>query len=206
MSSLEKIAYFQKRRDEIPNQELAANLAQNQDKEGIQEIADNLFNKNKNISSDCIKVLYEIGYLQPDLIAPYATDFLKLLDSRENRMVWGSMIALACIAHLEPELIFAKVDLVMDKTRNGSVITQVWGIRTLSRIAGANDFYRSEILPFLENQIQTCLPRDIPLHLESMLPAIRPDHSEKFRKLAISREQELTSSQGTRLKAVLNKL
>ena len=40
MSVLERIAYFQNRRNEAPNQELAKELAEKQDHEGIREIAE----------------------------------------------------------------------------------------------------------------------------------------------------------------------
>jgi hypothetical protein len=57
------------------------------DEQGIREIAENLCNKNKNVQSDCLKVLYEIGYINPELIAGYTGDFLKLLKSKNNRMI-----------------------------------------------------------------------------------------------------------------------
>ena len=49
MTALNQIAYFQNRRDEVPNQELARQLAETQDRAGIREIAENLWNKNSNI-------------------------------------------------------------------------------------------------------------------------------------------------------------
>jgi len=52
MSVLDKIAYFQNRRDEVPNQELARELARTKNKAGVREIAANLWNKNKSIRSD----------------------------------------------------------------------------------------------------------------------------------------------------------
>ena len=110
MSALNKIAYFQNRRDEVPNQALARELAETKNKKGIQEIAENLEHKNPSVQSDCLKVLYEIGYLDPGLIADYVDEFLKLLKSKNNRMVWGSMIALATIAELKPGEIWKHVD------------------------------------------------------------------------------------------------
>jgi len=103
MSTLDKIAFFQNRRDEVPNQLLAKELAETKNKQGIQEIVENLDNKNKNVRSDCLKVLYEIGYLNPGLIADYGNDFLKPPKSKENRMVWGAMIGLATIADRHPK-------------------------------------------------------------------------------------------------------
>jgi hypothetical protein len=103
MSVLDRIAFFQNRRDEVPNQQLAKELAETENKVGIEEIAQNLKHKNQNVKSDCLKVLYEIGYLNPDLIADYASDFLALLKSKNNRMVWGAMIAIATVADKKKE-------------------------------------------------------------------------------------------------------
>jgi hypothetical protein len=206
MSAIEKIAFSQNRRDEVPNQELASGLASYEDRAGIKEITENLTNKNSNIRSDCLKVLYEIGYLQPDLIADYVPEFLILLSSKENRMVWGAMIALACIADLKPDEIFMQIDLVILTTRKGTVITQVWGIRTLSRVAASNPQYKSRIMPFLLKELQICLPRDIPTHLESMLSAINSSEKNEIMEIADSRFSEMTPAQQTRLKKILKQI
>jgi hypothetical protein len=43
-------------------------------------------------------VLYELGYLAPELIADYVGDFIKLLKHENNRIDWGGMIALSTVA------------------------------------------------------------------------------------------------------------
>src|SRR5690349_16490252 len=123
MSALDRIAHFQNRRDEVPNQELARDLAAHGDKAGLREIARNLRNTDKNIRADCIKVLYEVGYLQPALIAEYAEDFIQLLKSRNNRLVWGGMTALGTIAELKADAIFAHFAEIQKAMESGSVIT-----------------------------------------------------------------------------------
>ena len=105
MTVIERIPYYQNTRNENPNQQLAKELTEKQDIEGIIEITAHLTDKNTNVRSDCLKVLYEIVYIEPNLIAPYVKDFLSLLDSKQNRMVWGSMIALSTIAEIVPEKI-----------------------------------------------------------------------------------------------------
>ena len=70
MSVLNKIAYFQNRRDEVPNQELAKELAQTKNRRGIREIAENLGHKNQNIQSDCLKVQI-IPLNVPDTVRDY---------------------------------------------------------------------------------------------------------------------------------------
>jgi hypothetical protein len=86
---LEKLAYSLGRNDEEPNIELARELAKTKNKKGIKEIVDGLNNPKEQIANDCIKVLYEIAGISPDLVSEYACDFIQLLKSRNNRIVWG---------------------------------------------------------------------------------------------------------------------
>ncbi len=195
MSVLNKIAYFQNRRDEAPNQELARELAETRNAPGIHEIAENLSHTNHNVQSDCLKVLYEIGYLAPELIAEYVDDFLRLLKSKNNRMVWGAMIALGTMAEFKPREIWKRVDDVIAATERGTVITQVWGIKALAKVAAANKRYRDKLFPILIQHLKTCIPRDVPTHAASMLCAVDK-----------SRQAEMTPSQRARLKKVTRQL
>jgi len=142
MPILNLIAYFQDRRDEVPNVELAKQLAEKKDKKGIREIAENLWNENPAVQADCVKVLYEIGYRKPELIADYADDFLKLLKSKNNRLVWGGMTALGTIAALKADFILKHRVEVITAIENGSVITVDNGIQTLALAAAQGDKYR----------------------------------------------------------------
>jgi hypothetical protein len=172
MSVLRKIAYFQDRRDEVPNQELARELAQTRSLADIREIAENLWNKEPNIQSDCLKVLYELGYLAPELIADYVDDFLKLLKHRNNRMVWGGMIALSTIAELKADKIFPHVDEIQKTMEAGSVITNDAGIKTLTGVAVRKDEYRARIVPYLLERLSNSRPVDAPRYAEVILAAI----------------------------------
>lgn len=206
MSVLNRIAYFQSRRDEVPNQDLARSLARTKNRAGIREIAENLHSSNRNIQSDCLKVLYEIGYLDPALIAGYADDFLDLLHSKNNRMVWGSMIALATISPLQARAIGKRLDEVMKAIDAGSLITVVWGVKTLAGVASASRTYRARILPVLLRQLKTCLPRDVPMHAQSILPAVDESNRGKFLAVLSSRLPDLSPAETTRLRKVLRQI
>jgi hypothetical protein len=203
VSALEKIAYFQNRRDEVPNQLLAKELAGKKDKDGIKEIVANLENKNKNIRSDCLKVLYEIGYRDPNLIVDYVNNFLKLLKSNDNRMVWGAMIGLAAIADQRSNEIWAQIDNVIQVTESGTVITLVWGIRTLAKVAAHDEKYKKKIFPFLLNKIRLCIPRDVPTYAESILRAVDQKNKDDLLAILEARQGELTPAQLARLRKVL---
>ena len=206
MSVLEKIAFFQNKRGEVPNQELARELASSENRTGIAEIAANLQNKNQNIQSDCLKVLYEIGYLKPELIAGYAPNFLELLKSKNNRMVWGAMIALATVADKKPKEIYAKLDDFISAYKVGTLITQVWGTKALAKVAAADPAYQQKIFPLLTMQLERSLARDVPMHLESILPAINAENKAVFLGLVEKRKPEMTPAQLARLKKVIRKL
>ena len=206
MSALNKIAYFQNRRDEVPNQALARELAETKNKKDIQEIAANLYHTNQAVQSDCLKVLYEIGYLDPELIADYVDEFLKLLKSKNNRMVWGSMIALATIAALKPREIWKHVDDVTSALDHGTLITVVWGLKALARVASTNKRYREKLFPILIKHLKTCIPRDVPTHAESILCAVDRRHKDEFLSVLESRRTEMTPSQLARLDKVTRQL
>jgi len=206
LSVLDRIAFFQNRRDEVPNQLLAKELAEKENKVGIKEIAENLRNKNQNVQSDCLKVLYEIGYLKPVLIADYTQNFLALLKSKNNRMVWGAMIALATIADKKPKEIYARLVDVTDAMDKGTLITVVWGTKVLAKIASADKTYKQKIFPLLTSQLKKCLPRDVPMQAESILPAIDADNKQEFLSIIDERKPEMTASQLSRLKKVTKNL
>jgi hypothetical protein len=206
LSVLNKIAFYQNKRDETPNQQLARELAETENTRGIKEIAANLNHKNKNVQSDCLKVLYEIGYLKPALIADYVNDFLALLNSKNNRMVWGAMIALATIADKKPQEIYASINAVTAAVNTGTLITQVWGIKALAKVAAANHAYKQKIFPTLMQQLQKCLPRDVPMHAESILPAVDASNKQEFLSTLENRKPELTPAQHARLKKTLKNL
>ncbi len=206
MSVLDKIAFFQNRRNEVPNQALAKDLAETENSVGIREIARNLQHKNKNVQSDCLKVLYEIGYLKPKLIAGFVTDFLELLKNKNNRMVWGAMIALATIADKKPKEIYKQLNTVTEAIDHGTLITVVWGVKALAKVAATDKTYKQEIFPFLMLQLKKCIPRDVPMHAESILPAIDQTNKNEFLEILESRQPELSGSQLTRLRRVTKNL
>ncbi|MGE5073460.1 MAG: hypothetical protein ACM3MF_08530 [Anaerolineae bacterium] len=203
MSALDRIAHFQNRRDEAPNQQLARELASQRDRDGICEIAENLWNHSRAIQADCLKVLYEIGAIDPALIADYGEDFVKLLHSRNNRLVWGGMTALRTIADLRPQVVMSHLDEIEDAIDKGSVITVDNGIDALARAASKDERCAREVLPYLVDHLSTCRAKDLPQHAEKSLLAINSANKSRFIRVLTCRLDELSGAALARVKKVL---
>jgi hypothetical protein len=204
MSIIDRISFYRNRRDEVPNQELARDLAKTGNRQGIREIASGLTQQNANVRSDCLKVLYEVGYIRPDLVSDCAESFLTLLDNRNNRLVWGAMIALSTIAELKSAVIGKHAERIMKIMETGSVITVDNGVKTLAVVASKEPGVRKKLLSFLFQHLATCRPKDVPQHSEKTLVAVDQNSRAEFVSVLERRLPELSPSQAKRVKKVIS--
>ncbi len=203
MSVISKLACSLGRRDEVPNQELARQIAEANDHDGVAELAANLWNRDRNIQANCIKTLYEVGYLKPGLIVPYALDYLKLLKSRNNRLVWGGMIALSTIGALAADELFPRWEEVRKAMDSGSVITRDAGVLALAGIASTGAERGQIIFPYLLDHLRTCRPKDVPQHCEKILLAVNPENRTEFIRVLEKRLEDLQGTQVKRVRKVI---
>jgi hypothetical protein len=160
----------------------------------------------KNIPSDCIAVLHWIGYIKPELIEDYIFDFLKLLHSKNNRLVWGAMIILSTIANRKPKEIFDNLADIVKAIDNGSVITIDNGIKTLATVASVNENYNKAIFPFLIKRLKTCRPKDVPQYSESIFAAVNLKNKNEYVDVLNERKDILTPSQLSRIRKIFKLL
>ncbi|WP_240758352.1 hypothetical protein [Lysinibacillus sp. SGAir0095] len=206
MSIVSRLASQLNRNDEVANIELAHELANAENHAGIEEIIENLSNKDKKIQNDCIKVAYEIGQVQPELISKYGLTFMELLNSRNNRLVWGAMTALATIAELASETLMAHLDTLKNAFETGSVITIDKGVLTLAKLATVSKENNEAIFPFLLQHLENCRPKEIPQHAESTLMAVTDEYKAEFLAVLQKREEELSAPQLKRVKKIVKAL
>lgn len=166
MSIIVKLASQLGRRDEAPNQELAAALVISKDKASIKELISFLRHPQKEIMFDSIKVLYEIGYQDPDLIAPYVSDFVLLLQSKHNRMQWGAMTALSAITPIAPDRIFSHLTEIISAAETGTVITKDHYMTILNLLARISKYYESCMSLILE-QMHSAAENQFPTYAEN---------------------------------------
>lgn len=200
---LNRLGYLQTRRDRTPNLDLARDLVARVDKAGIQEIAKNMWNENKNIHSDCMNVMYEIAMIDPVLVLQYADDFVKFLSSRYENMVKGAMFALAEIAKVKPEFIFKHLDRIKKIKETGTDIIVDKSVSALAYTSSASEEYSQIIFPYLLNHLSTCYFKEVTEHAERILPAVNQNNKQAFIKSLEKRSDSLSGSDFTRLKKII---
>jgi hypothetical protein len=105
------------------------------------------------------------------------------------------MIALATVADKKPCEIYAKLGDITAAFEKGSLITVVWGAKALAKVAAADKTYKQKIFPLLTAQLKKCLPRDVSMYAESILPAIDTENIQEFLSILEARKPEMTASQ-----------
>ncbi len=206
MTVLNQLATALNRRDEVPNQELAQRIVKAGDSIAVNELVENLSNKDKNIQSDCVKVLDEIGARRPELIAEYSREFERLLESRNNRLVWGAMTALDYIAAVEPEAVRGMLPKILAAADQGSVITRDHAVGVLAKLATLKQ-HADKCVPLLIEQLTKSPNNQLPMYVEKSFPAITGKHKKHFQSVVMKRLEGLkTESQRKRVLKVLKKL
>ena len=203
---LEKLAYSLGRNDEEPNIELAKELSKTKNKKGIKEIVEGLSNPKEQLANDCIKVLYEIAGITPDLVSEYAGDFIQLLKSRNNRLVWGSMTALSKIVSLNAEEVFKNLDIIVKAYEKGSQITIDNSISVFAELVKADKKYEKKVLPIVIEHLEKCRPKDVGQHSERAFVCVNKNNSQIFKAALLKRYGSLTEAQKKRLDKLLKKI
>uniref|UniRef100_UPI00262D5584 hypothetical protein n=1 Tax=Fluviicola sp. TaxID=1917219 RepID=UPI00262D5584 len=193
------------RRDEIPNQELAAKIVSSKDSAAVLELIALLDSKKKDIQNDSIKVLYEIGALKPALIAEHIPVFLKLLTSKNNRLQWGAMAALESVTAEKPEQIYESLPEIADAADKGSVITKDGAVNIFIKLCETPDF-AEDSFPLLIEQLKKSPTNQLPMYAERALPIINNKNRLLFTTTLSTRLNEIEKeSKRKRMEKVIQK-
>ncbi|MCL2549130.1 MAG: hypothetical protein FWE76_08205 [Symbiobacteriaceae bacterium] len=185
---------------------MAAELSGNNDLAGIREVVDGFTGTDKAIANDCIKVLSEVGKQKPELISEFVNEFIIRLRSRNNRLAWGSMMALATIVDLAPQAIFKRLSVVIAAYEVGSVITVDNSISVFAGLCKADESYALAVLPLLINHLQNCKPKEVPQHAERASVCFTRENAGTFIEVLEVRLPYLSKPGKVRVEKLLKKL
>lgn len=189
----------------MPNQQLAERIASSNDRRRVRELVDLLADRNKSIQSGCVKVLYEVGARKPELIAGYAEEFLALLESKNNRLVWGAMTALDAVTLENPKAAYGELNKILSAADKGSVITRDHAVGILTKLAGIKQ-YSDRVFTLVIERAKKARTDQLPIYAESVLLIVKEKNKALFMKTLSTRLDELSTPKRTRLEKVLKKL
>ena len=202
---ISKLASSLNRRDEVPNQELAKQIVKKKEVKAVNELVENLSNRNKAIQQDCIKVLYEIGEREPRLIAGYFKEFLELLASKNNRLQWGAMAALNTIALENPRQVYNSLSKITAVAAKGSVITKDNCFFILIKLCSQKQ-YAEKVFPLLLEHLLGSPANQFPLYAEQAIPLITEKNKKPFVGILLTRLEDMEKeSKRKRVEKVIKK-
>ena len=185
---------------------MAQSVVDHADKVAVRELVDNLTNGNKNVQSDYIKVLYEIGERKPALISNYVKEFLALLESKNNRLVWGAMTALDTITLEDPETIRSGLPAIVRSTNSGSIIARDHAVSILTKMITIRKYEKTAFKLLIE-QLKTCPTNQLPMYAENAMRIVNDDNRKTFVNTLSSRTRSIeTLSKRRRVEHVIKKL
>ena len=161
-----------------------------------QNLIDALENKDKKAASDSIDYLEDNGKDKPAELVPFVKTFGELIQSKDNRIVWGSMYCLRYIASVDAKLVKPYLEKVSNLLVEGSVISQdnaAWIIGYL-----AND----DLLKSFLRHIEVSRPKDAIAHTDYFLQASNGYHASEVIAELEKRSSEFNPSQLKRFEKI----
>jgi hypothetical protein len=206
MSIAARLAGAQDRRDERPNVELAEAIAAARDRAGVSELVELVRSGTPRQRNDAMKVLYEIGARDPELIGGHCPVFLEALGSKTNRQVWGAMSALDTVAELRADQIAAELPRIVEAADRGSVIAKDRCTSLLTKLARAG--YADKAVPILVERLKGAAPNQFPTYAEETASVVtsaeKPGLIDIIRKRLASITQRAKRERMEKLLAKLN--
>lgn len=205
MTVLDRLSSALDRRDDEPNVALAESISASGDLAAVAELANAVRSGPARQANDAIKVLYEVGARNPELIAAQCPVFLEALHSSNNRKVWGAMTALDTVAERRAETLVAALPAIIAAADKGSVIAKDHCNSILVKLARAG--YGDKAVPILVERLKTAAPNQFPTYAEEIAPVLTATEKPGF--LAVLKDglsRIGTESKRKRVEKLLRKL
>lgn len=201
-----RLSHASGRRDEGPNVQLAEALAGSKDVDGIARVADIAITGSRQAQQDAIKVLCEVGVRDADLLRPHLQCFLQLIESRNNRMVWGALTALAQLARVDAIPIAANLDAILAAADAGSVIARDQAGQILIALKARPDLAGTATAHLLA-RLKSAAVNQLPMYAERIHAVLEAQDYPDFRAVLMIRHADhMPESKRRRLETIIRKL
>ncbi len=169
MSVLDRFSSSMGRRDQGPNQSIAAEISRGVDVELLEEVISATDHATPAIANDAVMTLMVVAEHRPEMLKPHVTHLFSLLQSTASRQVWGSMIALSHLKEICWKEIYDNLGLILDTMDKGSVVARDHGYSLLVAL------YEQDpecLWPLMKEQLLKCPPNQFGQYVEKTMPVI----------------------------------
>ena len=134
-----------------------------------------------------------VAETSPQMIVPYTDLLIENFNSSINRVVWGSMIALAEIRDQMPEKLFEALPKILDAMDAGTVVTRDYGFRILISLYSVPS-YQEDLLYVILEQIRMAPDNQLGQYAEKFMVVLNPKHKDLLCDVLAERLSELSNS------------
>ncbi len=179
-------------KDQSPNHHLASRIVAGEFSAG-ELVAFFETKPHLDLRKDVVLTLAYVAEQSPDLVVPYVDFLLQNFHSKINRVVWGSMIALAHMAPKIPDKMFQSLPAVIDAMHASTVVGRDNGFKILV-VCYATEKYREDVFALILEEIRLAPPNQVGQYAERIMEVILPEHTAMLRKALEEIREELTDT------------
>lgn len=193
MSIQNQLAHSLGRKDQVPNKALAQSIADAEYMSGLNKLIQ--FIESGPIDRLQMDAMLAIAYVaeqKPQLVVDHVDFLISKLNDPINRVIWGSMIALAHMADLVSDKLFEALPKVIDAMDAGTVVTRDFGFRILVSLYKVEQFC-DDVFYIISDQIILAPSNQLGQYVERMIPIVKVDHKKKLIAILEERNVDLTN-------------
>lgn len=179
------------RRDQGPNEVIAQEIVDLEGGGMLEEVVEVIHSKaSARIKNDAVMVLMAVSRIKSEILVKHADLFINLLDSKINRQVWGSMIALSNMASLVKEKITPYLAKILQAMDEGTVVTRDHGFSILTELYKEDQ--SGDLLALINEQLLNAPSNQVGQYTEKFMEVVRKEDIPTFVEALEVRGQELT--------------
>lgn len=171
-----RLSYSLGDKTQIPNKELAVEIANSENKNAINELEQLVVESDvKRIKMDAIMTLAYVAELNPKFMVASVDFFIGLLNHPVERVGWGSMIGLFHVAALSQLKVYDNLSKVLDAMERDSIVGRDHGFKILVILYQHNQL-RDDVYYLMLEQIRKVRPNQLGQYAERMMEVVIDNH------------------------------
>ncbi|WP_425390096.1 hypothetical protein [Ekhidna sp.] len=189
----DQLAFALDRNDQEPNRLVAKQIVDAGGTKEVKELISFIKSKPKQrAQSDAILALAYVGEQAPALLSDEASFLISQLNSSVNRVIFGSMIALAHIAHLQREKLFDALPKIIDSMDEGTVVTRDHGYRIMITLYNDRRF-QDDMFLLIQEQLMKAPSNQLGQYAERLIEVLNENHLQPLIEILEERRADITN-------------